>query len=261
MPLRQFLYYDESLVDDFLSQLEGGQAGEVKRREQIQRDRKGELNVGAGPVKAGGGRGRSTSEETEAVIRQGRASNFERLHELLVDADELTEIEDLDEETWTGIKRGLLLELDAQITVPQAARLFSDPESLVSLASLIKSVSPGSIDAEGEKVVEMMDMLAKSGVGQGGTLMAVGNPPGSPYNLVMRLDKKSIIPGTELDGEATVLVKMARKLKEHDKEFILDLPGMAAFGSEARNSMMASADATMAIQGPGAIVVPIAIFR
>lgn len=30
MALRQFLYYDESLVDDFLSQLEGGQAGEVK---------------------------------------------------------------------------------------------------------------------------------------------------------------------------------------------------------------------------------------
>jgi hypothetical protein len=261
MPLRQFLYYDKSLVDDFLSQLEGGQTGEVKRREQIQRDRKGELNVGAGPLKAGGGRGRSTSEETEAVIRQGRASNFERLHELLVEANELIAIEDLDEGTWNSINRGLLLELDAQITVPQAARLFSDPESLLSLASLIKSVSPGSIDAEGEKVVEMIGMLAKSGVGQGGTLMVVGNPPGSPYNLVMRLEKKSIILGGELDGEATVLVKMARKLKEHDKELILDLPGMAAFGADARRSMIASADATLAIQGPGAIVVPIAIFR
>jgi hypothetical protein len=261
MPLRQFLYYSESLVDDFLSQLEGGQSGDVKRREQLQRDRQGEPSVGAGPLKAGGGQGHSTRQETEAVIRQGRASNFQRLHDLLVDANELTEIEDLDEETWNGIRRGSLLELDAQITVPQMARLFSDPESLLSLASLIKTVSPGSIDAEGQKVIDMMEMLAKSGLGQGGTLTAVGNPPGSPYNLVMRLDKKFIIPGTELDGEATVLVKIARKLKENDKELILDLPGMAAFGAELQRPMIESADATMAVQGPGAIVVPVAIFR
>jgi hypothetical protein len=259
--LRQFLYYDESLVEDFLSQLEGGQAGEVKKREQLQRDRKGELNVGTGPLRAGGGRGRSTAEETESVIRQGRASNFERLHDLLVDANELVEIEDLDEETWNGIRRGFLLELDTQITVPQMARLFSDPESLLRLATLAKNVSPGSIDAEGEKVIGMIEMLAKSGLGQVETLTAVGNPPGSPYNLLMRLDKKSIIPGTELDGEATALVKMARKLKEHDKELILDLPGMSAFGADIRRSMTESADATMAVQGPGAIVVPIAIFR
>lgn len=131
----------------------------------------------------------------------------------------------------------------------------------MSLASFVKTVSPGSIDAEGEKVVDMIGMLAKSGLGQGGILTAVGNPPGSPYNLVMRLDKKFIISGAELDGEATALVKMARKLKEHDKELILDLPGMAAFGAEIRRTMTESADATMAVQGPGAIVVPIAIFR
>jgi hypothetical protein len=262
MPLRQFLYYDESLVDDFLSQLEGGQTGEVKRREQLQRDRKGELNVGTGPLKAGGGRGRSATEETEAVIRQGRASNFERLHELLEGANELTEIEDLDEETWLSIKRGSLLEIDAQITVPQMARLFSDPEAFTSLAALIKTVSPESIDAEGEKILDMIGLLAKSGVGQGGTLTAVGNPPGSPYKLVMRLDRKFIIPGAELDGEATTLVKMARKLKEHDKELVIDMPGMAALGAELRQSMTEAADTeTMAVQGPGAIVVPVAIFR
>jgi hypothetical protein len=259
--LRQFLYYDEALVDDFLSQLEGGQTGEVMRREQLQADRKGEMNIGAGPLKAGGGRGRSATEETEAVIRQGRASNFERLHELLVSADELAEIEDLDEDTWRGINRGSLLELDAQITVPQMARLFSEPESLVNLASLVKTMSPGAINAQSEKVIEMIDRLAKSGIGKGVTLVAIGNPPNTRYSLVMRLDKKFIIPGAELDGEATVVLKISRKLKENDKELILDLPGMTAFGTEARKSLTESADATMAIQGPGAIVVPIAIFR
>lgn len=203
------------------------------------------------------------TEETEAVIRQGRASNFERLHELLIDADELTEIEDnLDEETWNSIRRGFLLEIDTQITVPQMARLFSDPGALANLASLIKTISPESIDAEGEKVVEMLGMLAKSGIGEGGTLTAVGNPPGSPYNLVMRLDRKFIIPGAELDGEATVLVKMARKLKENEKELVIDIPGMATLGAELRQSMTEGTDTeTLAVQGPGAIVVPIAIFR
>lgn len=171
MPLRQFLYYDESLVDDFLSQLEGGQAGEIKKREQLQRDRKGELNLGTGPLRAGGGRGRSVTEETESVIRQGRASNFERLHGFLLSAGELNEIEDdLDAETWNNIKRGSLLEIDTQVTVPQMARLFSDPAAFGNLASLIKTVSPESIDAEGEKVIEMISMLTKSGMGDGSTL-------------------------------------------------------------------------------------------
>jgi hypothetical protein len=263
MPLRQFLYYDESLVNDFLSQLEGGQAEEVTRREQLQRDRKGELNVGAGPLKAGGGRGRSVTEETEAVIRQSRASNFERLHELLIGADELNEIEDyLDAETWERIKRGSLLEIDAQVAVPQMARLFSDPAAFANLASLMKTISPESIDADGEKVLEIISCLAKSGLGEGGTLTAVGNPPGSPYNLVMRLDRKSIIPGAELDGEATILAKMARKLKQDDKELVIDMPGMSTVGAELRRAMTEEAETgTLAVQGPGAVVVPIAIFR
>lgn len=263
MPLRQFLYYDESLVDDFLAQLEGGQSGEVMKREQVQRGRKGEASVGAGPAKVGGGLGRSVTEETEAVIRQGRASNFQRLYDLLVEADELTEISgDLDEATWSSIKRGSLVELGTQITVPQMARLFSDPGAFATLGALIRTVSPESMSPEAEKVVDIFGALAKMGVGEGGILTAVGNPPGTPYNLVMRLDRKFIVPGAELDGETTVLFKMARKLKPDDRELVIDMPGMATMGAELRRTMTESAETgTLAVQGPGAIVVPIAVYR
>jgi hypothetical protein len=262
MPLRQFLYYDESLVNDFLAQLEGGQTGDVTKREQRQRGGKGELTVGAGPLKAGGGGGRSITEETEAVIRQSRASRFERLHELLVDADELVEIESLDPSTWNAIARGSLLEIDTQITIPQMARLFSDPSAFGNLASLVRAISPESIDAEAEKVIAGFAALAQVSGGEGGMLTAVGNPPGSPYRLVMRLDRKFMTTDAELDGEATVLVKMARRLKEDDREIIIDIPGMSTLGSDVRNSMSRTSGADeFMVQGPGAIVVPIAIFR
>jgi hypothetical protein len=87
-------------------------------------------------------------------------------------------------------------------------------------------------------------------------------PPGTPYNLVMRLDRKFIIPGAELDGETTVLFKMARKMKPDDKELVIDMPGMVTMGAELRRTMTESAETgTLAVQGPGAIVVPIAIYR
>jgi hypothetical protein len=263
VPLRQFLYYDESLVDDFLAQLEGGQAGDVKKRAQVQRNRKGEASVGAGPARVGGGLGRNVTEETEAVIRQGRASNFQRLYDLLVETGELMEVcDELDETMWNSIKRSSLLELDLQMTVPPMARLFADPGAFANMGALIKTVSPESMSPDAEKVVDMLGTLANMGVGQGGTLTAIGNPPGTSYKLVMRLDRKSIIPGAELDGETTVLFKMARKLKPEEKELVIDLPGMATMGAEMRQSMTQSDDTgNLAVQGPGAIVVPIAIYR
>jgi hypothetical protein len=262
MPLRQFLYYDESLVEDFLAQLEGGQAGDVRKREQLQHDGKDEISTGAMPL-AAGVQARNVTQETEAVIRQGRASKFQRLYELLITAGELTEIEDsLDAARWNSVKRGSLLELDIQVMVPQMTRLFADPAAFGNLASLIKAINPESIDAEAEKVLDVMSTLSKSGAGDGGTLTAVGNPPQSPYRLVMRLERKFIVPGAELDGEATVLVKMARKLKEDDKELVVDLPGLSTLGAELRNAMSEATDSEeFTVRGPGAIVVPIAIFR
>jgi hypothetical protein len=261
--LRQFLYYDESLVNDFLAQLEGGQSGDVKKRAQVEKGRRGEASVGAGPARVGGGLGRSVTEETEAIIRQGRASNFERLYEQLVAADELTQIDDdLDEAAWSMIRRGSLIELETKVTVPQLARLFSDPAAFANLGALIKTISPESITPEAEKVIKMMGMLPKLGVGEGGTLTAVGNPPGTPYKLVMRLDRKFIVPGAELDGEATVLIKMARKLKADDKELVIDIPGMSTLGTGLRETLTESDDTgSFAVEGPGAIVVPIAVYR
>jgi hypothetical protein len=268
VPLRQFLYYDESLVNDFLSQLEGGQSEEQKKREQLQRDRKGELNVGIGPVKAGGGRGRSVTEETEAVIRQGRASNFERLHQILVEADELTEVEDLDEQTWERVGRGSLVELDVQLSVPMIVRMFSSPDALANFSSLLKAMKHETTEtdvkdvdvAEKDETFDRLTSYAKLGLGQGETLTVIGRPPRLPYNLIMRLDRKSVIPGADLEGEVTVLVKMARKLKADDRELVIEMPGISMLEPEKRRSIFENSE-VLTVKGPGAIMVPIAVFR
>lgn len=248
MPLRQFLYYDDSLVSDFLAQLQGGQTDEVFRREQLP-------SIEGIP-------GQQT-EETQAIIRQVRASKFERLHQLLVDSGELIDIEgNLDATGWNGLTRGVVFELEARLAIPQIARVLSDPDGLAGLVSLIRNVSPESLDAEVEPFLGMLEALTSARGSSLGNMTVIGSTLGSIYRLIIRLNRQHIIDDSDLDGDAIVVCKLIRKLKETDRELVIDLPGLSVLDADARQAMTEGPEsAAMTVQGPGAIVVPIAIFR
>ncbi|TAK69717.1 MAG: hypothetical protein EPO13_07635 [Actinomycetota bacterium] len=257
------MYCNDFLVDDFLAQLEGGQFDEIRRREQTEREGKGDLSVGLGSMlRAGGGVSRTSTEEAEAVVRQVRASKFERLYRLLLDSNDLVEVDEtLDEERWSDFQRGSIVSIDSKVVVPQMARIFGDPSGLIAFLSLIKQMDPSAITEEAEAAFSAITALSQGGV-LGSSLTAVANPPGSPYRLVMRLDRRFILDDAALDGEATVVGKVARRLRETDRELTLDIPGLSLMDVEDRRKMFEGADSEpFSIQGPGAVLVPVAVFR
>ena len=190
-------------------------------------------------------------------------SSHLRISQTTSEAEELTEIEDdLDSDTWAKLKRGVLLEIDVQLAVPQMARLLADPAGFSNLVSLVKAFSPSSITPDTEKVIAGISTLLQVSGASETTLTAIGSPPGSPYRFIMRLNQNSIIGGAELEGEAILVGKLTRKLKETDKELIIDAPGFSVLSADTMRTLSSQPGSEeLVVQGPGAIVVPLAIFR
>lgn len=264
MPLRQFLYYNEPIVDDFLAQLEGGQVDEVRRRERADHDEMSDdRDLVPSPLRPEFTVA-SSSAETQAIVRQVRASKFERLHTLLTSANELVDLEAIEEvDALRAVRRGSILSADAQVSIPPAARLLAGAGGLASLASIVRAISPDSVDAKADEAISGISALNQLSGSPESDMTTVATPIGAPMSLVMRLAPKFLL-GTldDLEGEATVVGKVTRKLKVTDRELVLDLPALSLMGRDARRSIPKNTeDPNMYIEGPGAVLVPIAIFR
>lgn len=261
MALRQFLYCDDDLVNDFLEQLEGGRTDEVTRREHSQREGHGDLKVGFSRLGAGAGAARSTSEEIEGVTKQTRASRFDRMYDLAIDAGELDEPDELDENSWASMRPRRLIAVDVHVSIPDVSRLLAMGDGLGGLVDLVRMFAPEQIDDEAQEMLGKIGALtdASSGVG---TLSAVAIPAGTDLNLVMRLQTRCLLSKDDLEGEATLVAKVTRKLKTGERELVLDVPGLGVMNRDMRREMLrGDSAASVSVGGPGGVVVPIAIFR
>ncbi|MDQ6945283.1 MAG: hypothetical protein M3256_03200 [Actinomycetota bacterium] len=117
--LREFLYLNSKLTDQFLAQLEGGLFDEETERDSQtgKRGLGGGVRASVAEVKAE--KGSERKNETERVRRQTPESQFNRLYDYLGE-DELMSIGDgIDDPAFaSGLQRGLVLELsDVTIAV------------------------------------------------------------------------------------------------------------------------------------------------
>lgn len=114
---RQFLYLDRQLVREFLAQLEGGVYDESRELTAGGRNRGITAKLSGGPAQAGMERTKSNQAESEAVVKQTSASEFDRLYTQL----EVTglQVYDVVDETLDHlpIKRKDIVEVDARLHV------------------------------------------------------------------------------------------------------------------------------------------------
>ena len=183
------------------------------------------------------------------------------MYDLAIDAGELDEINELNEDEWTSLRPRHLIAVDVQISIPDVSRLLAMGEGLSGLMNLVRMFAPEQIDDEAEAVIGKIGALADASSGVG-TISAVAVPTGSDLQLVMRLQSRCLLAKDDLEGEAMLVAKVARKLKAGERELVLDVPGLAAMNREMRREMLkGESAASVSVEGPGGVVVPIAIFR
>jgi hypothetical protein len=265
--LRQFLYLDCDLTGQFLSQLEGGlyEAETHSRRSTSGSRLEGKLSAGV----AGGGGGRQSAEE-EAVsrtLRQTPESDFQRFVTFLEQTDDLRLIDALDDSEWRALQRGQIVEVDASMHLPTIAHLLDAATGLAPLLNALPAFGGEVSDADAEGIAAMMS-FAQTTV----TVPVVASPVGSPgFRFVADLKRDALqVDAHELDGEATIVAKVRRKLATDEKYMVFEFfAGQNSLPKKLRDDLQASfADAEgeefgddLFITSPAAIVTPIAVYR
>jgi hypothetical protein len=263
--LRRFLYKDEDTVDDFLGQLELGVIETSTTTET--KEREGNAKLGTSGVGFGGKR--SAAMSSESNMRQNFASKFERLWRLLKSDDqaesELWELENIDSEVWNCLGRGSLISIEAHISVPAISRALGASSDVVSLMEIVKAFAPDRVTREDEAAVTGISRVASTA---GEMVTVVASVEGDrTYSFICKLEKDGLLTEiSKLEGEAIILAQIQDLIQVGETEDILDLPGASAMNRSERRAMAKKRTASKepletTVDGPGAILHPVAIYR
>ena len=266
--LRQFLYLDESLTSQFLSQLEGGLYNEEAQTWKTTSGSNLEGGIGVGPLRGSGARRSADEEAVSRTMRQTAESAFQRLVTLLQDADDLHFVEALDDGSWKDLARGQVVEIDTAIHLPAITHMLGAAASLGPLLDVVKALGSDVDDADAEGLAAMMSFANTTK-----TVPVVATAVGSDsYRFIAHLDRSSLtVDAHELEGEATVVAKVRRKLTDGERYMVFEFfAGQNSLPRKLRRELETSFAASaedddfgedLFVTSPAAIVTPIAVYR
>lgn len=267
--LRQFLYMDRDLVREFLAQLEGGIYDESRETTTAGGKRGVKANVGGGPVSAGVDRANSTQAESEAVVKQTSASEFDRLYTRLESAG-LQVYDVIDEKIdELPIRRKDIIEFDARLHVSGLQTVLDLASTFGQLLPLMESLS-ATPDLDPDAVQSMQALAALGTVNR--SIPIIATVPGE-CSLRIALELKA--DGVQTDDwntEATLILKVQRLLRPGDRHVVGDPFGglMKMLPETQRHQLLASLKSEelsglgvgeAEIAYPGIVGTAIGIFR
>lgn len=268
--LRNFLYLDAELTLEFVGQLEGGVSLTEKVTSHEAGDKALKASAGLGPVGVSAGLGQRTNEERERTIDQTPASLFDSLFTALDNAGQVQYLSALDQAIWNQLRRGEVVDIEANVTLAGLTKLFDLAGKLRQLAQ-VGSMFGTSFDGDSLKSVEQVDDLGS--LMRGEWVPVIASVIGAPkYRFLARLNRSKLsVPETELEGEAVVFGKIQRILRQREELPAAEvLPGWSALPRDKRRELEASLKQTdvaklglgdLTIRAPGAVLMPVAIYR
>jgi hypothetical protein len=264
--LRDYMYLDEDLVERFLSQVEGGVSDEETQTDVERQDKRRGAGVQVAPVKAEAGRTKGTESSASRTVRQTPDSACSRLIDVLEEAGSLQFLESFDEGIWSQLRRGETLEIDATIELSVIAQLGGIAESFDSMVAVMNSAGQ-EIDIEGLETIKAFSALS----GLMKAIPVLARPTGAPeYTFIASLKPDALrIDQDQLNGEATILGTLQRRLRADEVWSIFDAFGLAGLPQSLRKQMQQSMAQTdddseigaMVVKPPAALLNPIAIYR
>src|SRR6266567_6919402 len=114
--LRSFLYLNEDIVDDYLSQLEGGIIeGPYTTKDTTSKGKEGGVGLNIGGASGSGKGNTGSSSEVQQTIRETPAAKFTRLYDLLDNEKLLQPLSGFDLVVYGEIQSGEIVEVRGQI--------------------------------------------------------------------------------------------------------------------------------------------------
>lgn len=264
--LRNFLYLDRQMVDDFLAGIEIG----LYEEEQVKLTKeKGGSITGKGgvPFLSGEVEGelRKSEEITKQVIMTD-AAKFQRLYGHLEKEKAFEYYESVNPDIWSSFGKDSLLEAGVTISFSNMDAMADTVSNLSNLASLVESFTGESVLDENSKVtIQGVKGVAKMQAEKGipAKMTFIGSPG---FTLVTYLNPDSLrVDRAQVVGEVTVLCKVQRMFSEGEKLDLFEPFGNLSFLNRKQRRELGKSklppEFRDTIKYPAAIVIPVAIYR
>jgi len=269
--LRNFMYLDTQLLEDYLSAIKG----ELYEEETIieKEEHTGGGSVGA-KIAGLGGEGKkekTTGREVRKRVKKTDSSLFQELYGILQSKQAFSYYELITPDIWENTRRNSLLEVNVSARFSVLDGLTDLVEQIGSLASLVETTTGQKmIDDKAAEAIKGLRGLGQIHSNKG--IPCVFNFKSSPdYKLISYLNPEYFkVEKEQMIGELTLFCKVQRLLEEDEEFELVDLFSSLKhlrLSREQRRKLDFPGDLSMppeltdTVTGPAAIVIPVAIYR
>ena len=266
MKLRNFLYLNENILDDYLSALEGSLTEKIITKEKQTSDRKSNL----GGKVANIGAGKTVETETQKERTLTPSAKVQLFMDLLQNEEHVPFYEFLDDETWNQLSRDEIVEFMGAIRFSKLKEISAAISQFSNLTAIIESFTDTPIiDDETQKAIDGIKGLGN--YKNGNEIPCVLSFSGQKdYPVIAYLDDACLkVPQESFVGDVTILCKIQKKINKGSSvdltDFFKPIKDLPLNRSQRRS--MNTKDLTMpkelsdTIKGPAFVVIPIAIYK
>jgi hypothetical protein len=263
--LRNFHYLNTSIIDDYISSIEGSLIESEDISEKIATNKGVGAEVGA-LIKLDAGLKTQIEKETRKKVVQTYASKFQKIYSYLETEENIPYYDYMDEDSWEGISRNQFIEIDVTIRFSKIDTVIN---SFGNLLPIIYQLDNTIADDDTKKTIYLMNLIKEINQ-QNGLPAELQLINGSKYKFVSYFEQDCFINEPEnMPNEITVFAKIQRKLRDNEKVNLINIVPVLeklAFNRETRKAMKHKINELPEelfdnVKGPGALIIPIAIYN
>lgn len=270
MKLRNFLYINQKLLDDYISAIDGYVYEEETQKFNETNQKAANANAKVFGIGGDGKYEKQSSEEVERKVRISDAAKFDKLFNYLSE-DEYSPLkyyEILNDEEFNNLSRDDFIEVLVTPRFSKMKELSDTVKKISSLAGVFESITQQSLfDAKSEEAISGISLLGSLKSENG--ISCVFSFEDVKFPLVARLDEKYFkCELSQFVGQFYMLCKIQKKIIKGQSikldEIFEDIKRLP-LNREQRRKMPKKLDnpdvIRDVIKGPALQVIPIAIYQ
>lgn len=254
--LREFLYLDESLVDQFVTQIDSGLIESEDVTTSNSKSKGGKLGLGSvtGNIDAD-----STSQSSfqRAMTPESKFNHlFSHLDATIVDLEHPLGFSEV-------VPRSFI-EVDCEISIPMLGKVIAQPDEIADIGEMLR-MFPGHDNSVNQETIDQIRMISNL---SGKSIVCMGEVDEGLQTYLFKLDPKFLkLDLNDIECEAFVLGKVEKKFPVGQRYPLLNVPGMNLLNRKARRRMEKEQsyeqplNEESEIEGPAAVLRVLAIYR
>lgn len=268
MKLRNFLYVNNKILEDYVAAIEGYVYDEATLSDTTTSSKNGDGKIGVKCISAGGGISKEEVSTAVKSVKVSDAAKFDKVYSYLNDEDELKYYEMLDEDIFSELRREDFIEVLVSPRFSKMKELTNTVNQLGNLISTFQGLTDQQLlNADTQQKIQGFKALER--LNPTDSVTCVFNFEDKKFPLVAKLDNQYFRCEEErFVGEICMLCKVQKKI-EKGKSIKLDeifenfknMPLNREQKRKMPKNIENPKEFQDVVKGPAITVIPIAIYQ